>query len=131
MSTASDLVAFFRTEWSDRFVDTCVINRKSAGALNTTTGEYTPTDTPQYSGSCLVRPKDPYTAVIGEELVELRGYLVIIPYSEEDVAVDDVVTVTSTFDGVLDGKNLIVRNVRADTYNTARKLDCEDNQGGP
>lgn len=129
MSIPTSLLPFFRTQWATRFTATCVINRVGLGAINTTTGVYTPTNTPQYSGPCLVRPASPASVQIGEELVEQRNYLVVVPYDEEDVAVDDIVTVTSTNDGVLDGKTLVVRNVRADEYNTARKLDCEDNQG--
>ena len=129
--TLSGSITFFRTQWAARLLDTCVINRPSLGALNTGTGVYTPTDTPQYSGTCLVRPQSPQSVQFGEELVEMRGYLVAVPHNEADVAVDDVVTVTSTRDLQLNGKRLVVRNVRTDTYNTVRKFDCEDNQGGP
>lgn len=129
--TLAGSITFFRTQWVGRRLDTCVVNRRSLGALNTGTGVYAPSDTPQYSGTCLVRPQSPGSVEVGGEQVELRRYLVILPHDEADVAVDDIVTVTSTRDLQLNGKQLVVRNVRTDTYNTTRKLDCEDNQGGP
>lgn len=130
MSIATGTLAFFRTQWANRLVDTCTIVKRTAGALNTTTGVYAPTEATHYTGPCLVRPEGPSSIEAGEELVEMRGYLVVIPYTETAVVVDDIVKVDSTRDGVLDVKELVVRNVRADSYNTARKLDCEDNQGG-
>lgn len=130
MSVATDTLALFRTQWADRLEDSCVIREITGTALNTTTGVITPTYTQRYSGSCLVRPQSPSSAQVGEQLTEQRGYLVVIPYSETAIGVDMEVVVTSTTDAKLNGKVLIVRNVRTDTYNTARKLDCEDNQGG-
>lgn len=130
MSIATDTVPLFRTQWSNRMVDTCTIVRRSPGALNTTTGVYTPTEATQYTGACLVRPQSPTSVSAGQELVEKRDYLIMVPYTVTAVAVDDIVKVDSTRDGVLDIKELVVRNVRTDSLNTVRKLDCEDNQGG-
>jgi hypothetical protein len=131
MSIVTDHVTgLFRTEWATRFVDTCDIVARSQGALNTTTGEYTPTEVVHYSGACLARPMSPGSTEVGEEQIEQRDYLVVIPWDKVAVEIDDIVKMTSTFDGVLNGKELVVRNIRADTYNTARKLLCEDNQGG-
>lgn len=130
MSIASDTVAYFRTEWADRLVDSCVFAPRVLGGLDTTTGVHPTSGTPTYSGPCLVRPQSAASVVAGEELIEQRGYLVVLPWDAVGVGIDDIGTVTSTFDGVLNTKQVVVRNVRADTYNTARKLDCEDNQGG-
>lgn len=130
MSIPTDTLSYFRGEWATRLTDSCVIRGSSGETLNTTTGELTPTWDTHYSGPCLVRPKSAMSVEAGELLVEQRGYLVVIPYDETDVGVDMEVVVTSNTDEQLDGKVLIVRNVRTDTYNTARKLDCEDNQGG-
>jgi hypothetical protein len=129
MSIPTSVLGFFRTEWASRFTDTCVVNRVTGRTLNTSTGVYTPTLAAHYSGGCVVRPQSPSSAEAGQELVEQRGYLVVLPYDEADVRPDDIVTVTSTTDTQLNGKQLVVRNVRTDTYNSARKLDCEDNQG--
>lgn len=136
MSLATDTLAFFRTHWADRMVDTCTIVNRVKGAVNTTTGVYVPTDTTLYTGACLVRPQSASATQAGEELVEQRGYLVVIPWNTTAVVVDGlgieevIVKVDSTRDLLLDVKELVVRNVRTDSYNTARKLDCEDNQGG-
>lgn len=129
MSVATDHLTFFRSDWATRFVDTCTIGRVTGRTLNTSTGVYTPTVVSQYSGPCLVRPQAPASAQAGQELIEQRNYRVFLPYTVTAVKVDDVVTVTSIFDGVLNGKQLIVRNILADTYNTRRVLECEDNQG--
>lgn len=130
MSIPTSGLGFFRTQWADRFTDSCVVREVTGESLNTTTGVMTPTYGTHYSGPCLVRPQSGTSVEAGELLVEQRGYLVVIPYDETDVGVDMEVVVTSLTDAQLNGKTLIVRNVRTDTYNTARKLDCEDNQGG-
>ena len=130
MSIATETVPLFQAHWADRFTDTCTIIRTTGQTLNTTTGAYSAgTPTTVYSGACLVRPQAASSAQFGGEQVELRGYNVFVPYTVEGVLPDDVVTVTSTTDGELDGKTLIVHNVQSDTYNTRRLLECENNQG--
>ncbi len=129
MSVATDALAFFRTQWATRFTDTVLVREITGSSLNPSTGVITPTYTTRYSGPGLVRPQSPASVQVGEELVEQRGYLVVIPHGEIAIGVDMEVVVTSATDAKLNGKVLIVRNVRADTYNTARKLDAEDNQG--
>lgn len=134
MSIASDHIPFFRGEWSDRFIDTCVVKRVTGSSFNSTTGQTTPTYTTQYSGVCLVRPPMGIdrgeSAFFGEQTVEYRKYLIFIPYTADNPQVDDLVDITSTFDGILNGKQLTVRNVPTDSYNNRRVLECEDNQGG-
>ena len=126
MSVASDSLAFFRTQWTDRFVDTCVVKRITSTSFNDSTGVRTPTYTTQYSGACLVRPLTPGSAEFGQELVELRGYTVFVPHDEGDPLPDDLVDITSTFDGFLNGKQFVVRNVAGDTYDTVRRLHCQE-----
>ena len=131
MSVVTDHVTgLFRTEWATKFVDTCEIFARTQGALNTTTGTYTPSEETHYSGPCLYRPLSPGSADVGEEQIEQRDGLLVIPWNADLVQIDDIVRMTSVYDGVLDGKEMVVRNIRVDTYNTARKLLLEDNQGG-
>lgn len=130
MSVASSTIGFFRMQWERRFVDSCVVKRQTGETFDPDTGQATPTYATQYSGPCLVRPGSPSDTVAGEQQVELRTYTVLVPHHVTTPQVDDLVDVTSTRDGVLNGKTLVVRNVSSDTYNTVRRLVCEDNQGG-
>ena len=129
MSTAADTLTFFRDQWASRLVDTCTVERRSLGALNPGTLTYTPTVAVQYTGPCLVRPQNGSAKDYGQESVATRDYVVMVPFGEDDVVVDDIVVVNSTHDGLLDVKELIVTNVRVDTYDTVRRFDCLDNQG--
>lgn len=126
MSVASSMASFFRDQWSDRFVDSCVVKRETGTSFNDTTGVYSPTYTTQFDGSCLVRPKFADDEQSGERQAELRMYSVFIPYDEEDPLPDDLVDVTSTSDGFLDGKQFVVRNISGDTYMHRRELVCEE-----
>lgn len=94
--------------------------------LNTTTLALAPTYTTQYSGACLVRPQSESAVESGERQAEIRFYTVFVPYSEPDPLPDDLVDITSTNDTFLNGKQFVVRNVFGDTYETIRRLECEE-----
>lgn len=126
MSEVSTLLPFWQARWLTRMVDSCVVKRVTSTSFNDTTGVRTPTYTTQYSGVCLVRPLSPGSVEFGQELVETRGYTVFVPYTEEDPLPDDLVDITSTSDGFLDGKQFVVRNVPGDTHVTVRRLLCEE-----
>lgn len=130
MSVAADTLALFRAEWESRLVDSCVVKRETGASFNASTGVTTPTYTTQYNGACLIRPMGPAFADFGEREVAFRRYLLFVPYDTDDPAAGDLVDVTSTRDLNLNGKQLVIRNLRADTYNTARRYECEDDQGG-
>lgn len=130
MSIATDLLGFFRTEWADRLTDSCVVKRETGSSFSDVTGVSTPTYTTNYTGACLVRPLGPSEASFGQELLEVRGYTVFLPYSETDQLPGDLVDVTSTTDGFLTGKQFVVRNVNGDTYITNRALICEEVASG-
>lgn len=126
MSIATDLLAFFRTEWASRFTDSCIIKRVTGEGFNETTGVTTPTYTTNYSGPCLVRPLSASEAAFGQELLQIRGYTVHIPYSETDQLPGDLVDITSATDPFLTGKQFVVKNPPGDTYVTNRGLICEE-----
>jgi hypothetical protein len=100
--------------------------------LNETTGVLTPTylSPHPYEGVCIWRPGLRVDEDAGEQQIEIRYGTLIVPYGTDDIEPDDLVDMTSTTDTDLDGKQLVVRNVTTDTYLTARKIFCEDNQGG-
>lgn len=126
MTLPTDYATFFRNQWADRFVDSCVVKRETGTSFNDTTGEYTPTYTTQFSGNCLVRSKAASDTQSGERQAELRMYSVFVPYDETDPLPDDLVDITSTNDGFLNGKQFVVRNVAGDTYMHRRELVCEE-----
>jgi hypothetical protein len=126
MSVASSMGPFFRTQWADRLVDSCVVKRQTDETFDATTGQYEFVYTTQYSGDCLVRPKAAGDEQSGEQQAEVRMYSVFVPYDETDPLPDDLVDITSTNDGFLNGKQFVVRNVAGDTYNHRRELVCEE-----
>lgn len=133
MSALTDRIGFFRTRWADELADSCIVKRQTGSSFDSGTGQTTPSYTTQYSGACLVRPvlrEEGRSADFGGQQTEYRRYSVFVPYDTDGLQPDDLVDVTSTRDGDLDGKQLVVRNVRTDTYNVVRELNCEDNQGG-
>ena len=127
MSLASDIQSFFQTKWANRLVDTCTVKRVSDSGFSTTSGSYSPTYTTVTTTSCLVRPSAQGDEVAGEAQQELRRYNVFISYQVTDLQPDDLVDITSTNDSYLNGKTFTVRNVRGDTYNHVRRLECEEN----
>ena len=54
--------------------------------------------------------------------------MVLVPYDEADPLPGDLVDVTSTTDSRLNGNQLVVLAVGGDSYNTVRKLFCEEYQ---
>ena len=128
MSVASDSLAFFRTQWTGRLVDTCTVKRITSTSFNDSTGVRTPTYTTQYSGACLVKSLAAGSTEFGQELVETRGYIVFVPYTETDPLPDDLVDITSTatYDSFLNGKQFVVRNIGAESNVTVRRLICQE-----
>ena len=114
-------------------VDACTITRRTGlGAINETTGQYTPTSSTIYTGACRVKPRDnaDRVAQYGQEVVSFWPYVVSVPISVSTVDLDDVVTITaSALDSSLVGLSLRVREVLSGTHLTARRLSCEVNAG--
>ena len=128
MSIASGVLDFFRDQWADRLVDSCIIQEQTGESFNATTGESEPTYTTRYEGPCLIRSGSPGDATYGEQLAETRMYTVHVPHTTEGLSHGFLVDITSTHDGDLDGLQLVIRNVGKDTYRTNRPLECEENQ---
>lgn len=112
-------------------VDTCTITRGSGSrTFNETTDQYeTTAGTTVYSGACRVKPSvlsGNTTVQAGEREVALWPFTVSVPFTADDVELNDTVTVTASLDSSLVGKTLRVRSVARGTYVTARRLDCEE-----
>ncbi|MCI0678528.1 MAG: DUF6093 family protein [Actinobacteria bacterium] len=128
MSVASETLPFFRDQWAERLVDSCVIKRADGSSFSDVTGQTTIVYETIYLGVCLVRPTGAGSAEYGEQETAVRRYRVFIPDDETGPQPGDLIDVTSTRDGHLDGNTLVITGLRADTYNTVRALDCEENQ---
>lgn len=109
-------------------IDSCVIARVTGETIVGTVR--TPTYTTVYTGVCSARAYQASDAIAGDRQLEFRAIRVRLPHGTTGIKVDDRVTITSTHDGALDGKVLVVRNIRTDSYNTVRVLECEDTQDG-
>lgn len=134
MLTDSEL-ASIRDTHDQALPDTCTITRAAGpGTFDESTGQYAsvPAPTAVYSGACRVgmaavsgsRGLD-----FGEEPVTIRMYVVTLPASEDDVQVDDIVTITDSADTQLEGKVLRVADVRAWSFGITRRLVCQENAG--
>lgn len=132
MSIVTDHLTFFRTRWATRLVDTCTINRRAAGTLNTTTGVIAAgADAEQYSGVCLIRPASRSQKDYGQEQIGVVLYEVFVPYTVTGIEPDDqVVLGTVNYDAELQAETLRVVSVEGDSYNTIRRLVCAHNLGG-
>lgn len=118
--------------------DTCAIVRRTPGAFNTGTGNYAaPSDAAIYSGPCRVSPLSGLTSrvTVGEEAVINQSKWVFLPPEATGPTIEDVVTVMTSEDTTLVGKEMVVRDVAAQhsplTAAAARWLVCEDIREGP
>lgn len=113
--------------------DRCTIARAADDAtFDTAAGVYTPAGTVQvYVGPCRVvsNAVDDRTVLVVDERRAIRSTVVVLPFDVDDVEVDDVVTVTVSDDGRLQGRSLRVTGVEVDSAATARTLYCEDDLG--
>lgn len=103
------------------FVDSCTVTRYTVAESD---GELSESGTQLYSGGCRVRPlRGSEIEVAGQE-TDLHMYRVLLPYNTDGVKPGDVVAVTSSTDGDLDGAELVVDSVRASSSSVARRLIC-------
>ena len=142
MSIATDHVAFFRTRWADRLVDTCTGRRVDdpRGSINPSTYQYdSQSSTVIYDdgagspGACLIRPMGGQANAdeFGQEAQTRIGYTLILPFDATGVIPDDEFTIdTSVTDAEMVGKILIVRAALVDSYRVKTQLICELNLGG-
>lgn len=129
----TDVVPFFRTWWESRLTNSgtsCLVKRPSSEVFNETTGTYDVTYSTCYSGACLVRPSSHDDEQSGERQVEIRYYNLFLPHTATDIQPDDLVDITSTTDSLLNGLQMVVRNVSADAYVTRRAVRVEEVVGG-
>lgn len=119
-----------RTAAERLMVDTVTVTRiTTQGAINETTGGYTPTSPTVYSGKARVKLNNVADLVVdaGGRGASVREYIVSVPLSSTVFAVDDTVTLTSSpLDPSQVGLVLHVLGVTHGTQITARRLRCQE-----
>lgn len=110
--------------------DECVITRAGAAAFDESDGSWSPAaGVTIYDGPCRVKEfgeTQGSRVVIGSIDESLSRYVVTVPVSVIDVAVDDVITVGSTVDEALDGRVFVVVAVPAKSWPIDRDLLVEE-----
>jgi hypothetical protein len=133
--SASEL-AGIRADAQQLFVDACTIERQPTSKLDSIrevergTGQLI--DDPReliYTGSCSIYPiksrRDRFDE-FGQGLIFTRQYRVTLPHSEDDVQIRDIVTITSSDDTQLIGREMEVRDVIVSTILGYRSLTVHD-----
>lgn len=110
-------------------VDTCKIERlASRGEFDPETGNYSPTWETLYEGRCRLKNQGAGgSSEYGEHEVNLPTYQVVLPYDvSPEIRETDRVTVTSSADAWLVGRQMQVTGVDKTALKTARRLTVQD-----
>lgn len=76
-----------------------------------------------YTGVCRFKPTSgPRETTVGERVVTMRDTDLLLPHDAPDVERDDLVEATSTEDGLLDGRQFKVTDVRVASQQAFRRL---------
>lgn len=130
MSVAS-VLARGRAAHARLMTDTVVIDRKTLGAFNPTTGEYATTWTTVYTGPADVKPggQQARGAQAGETETAIGRYDVTIPfYAAGLVKVEDRITASAADDARMVGRALFVTAVGLGSRRTAWHLAAVDQE---
>jgi hypothetical protein len=104
-------------------LDTCTIASQA-----TTYVDGSLTDDPTvtiYTGGCRVKPASDETLQIADGQFDAYAYTVTVPHDVDGVKPGDIITVTATTDGDLNGAVLVVTGVpRRSTFSILRRLAC-------
>lgn len=125
----AEQLASMRATVDSTLTDACTIAGQSEPAFDPDTGTYT--DTPGdsvYSGPCRLGPTEGSDRVVevGGEPVSLRTYKLRLPWGTEDIAVDQIVTFTTSNDPHLVGRRFRVIDVRGLTDVLSRSTTVEE-----
>lgn len=111
--------------------ETCTVTRAGAADIDPVTGVHSGTPTTIFSGACRIRQfsnSQDAVVMVGDLDETLARYVLTVPASATGVAVDDVVTVSSTTDADLDGRTFYVSHIPKQSWLTDRRLMIEDRQ---
>lgn len=127
----SDELAAMRETSESAMPETCTITRADSADIDPVTGVYSGTPTTVYSGACRIRQysnSQDAVVMIGDLDETLGRYILTVPASATGVAIDDVVTISSTTDDDLDGRTFYVSHIPKQSWLTDRRLMIEDRQ---
>lgn len=87
-------------------------------------------EAPYYDGPGRIqaRPVQSGSATSGDQLITVLGYVVAVPWSVDDVRPTDLVECYESVDPRNVGKVVTVLDVQSSTFETARRMACEDYQ---
>jgi hypothetical protein len=127
MSIPASTVGYFRNQWTDRFVDSCVVTRYDYAnpTFNDTTGETEYPSTTPYSGECLVRPATAGHGEVdfGEDRRQEVDYDIYLPFDAATLENGDEVSVTADLDPNI--PTLTVLKGFTDSYLTRRHYETK------
>lgn len=123
--------AHHRPAATDTMTASCVITRPAGTGTSSPDGTWTPgLATAVYSGPCRVQAldTDERLRARGETQETQRRYLVAVRYDAADLALGDLVAVTSAVDPHLAGKKLRVIDLRYGSEQWQRDLICGEKE---
>jgi hypothetical protein len=96
--SAADALLAGRREAEALMIDACTVTRPGESITDPETGEVTPSSTPVYSGPCKVQQtiSQASNPTAGSHAFTVQDSRVDFPVSAGPLAVDDVVTITSS-----------------------------------
>lgn len=123
--TAASLTTRGRAAAEALMADACTVRRLASAAVNSETGQITPTYTTVYTGKCKIGQQTPEAnpQTAGEASVYVNQLVLHLPMSVTGVQPDDQVTVdSSALDPDLVGRVFHLRGPAHKSYATARRF---------
>ncbi|MET0416384.1 MAG: DUF6093 family protein [Actinoplanes sp.] len=120
-----DLVAEAQAFAEEGMVDTCTIQHVT-GENTDADGNVTPTYSTVYTGSCRVQQQQPYAERndAGQAYQLLLRLEIQLPMSVTGISPDDVVTIVTSRDADLVGRQFSVRDLAHKTDASSRRVQC-------
>lgn len=133
---SADELAGIRADATQLFVDACVVERlptsktDSTREVNRLTGALVDEARELiYTGQCSIYPiksrRDRFDE-FGQGLIFTRQYRVVFPFDTDTIQIRDRVTITSSDDGQLVGREMEVRDVLVSTIEGYRSVTVHD-----
>lgn len=126
MLTAAEITAM-RAVTAQVLPDTATITRVTGTTFNPATGTNTPTTSTVYSGAARLSMPSmaEREALFGGEQVTMTRFIVTLPYDADDIELEDVVTFSSSGDGLAETRSFRVVVVGSMSYDLNRTIGCE------
>jgi len=126
MSIVAAVLARGRAAAEALMDDECTIKRPTGKTTDPTTGQVVTTYTTLYTTQkCRVQYRGQWgeRRDTGQDAVVMQTIEIQLPITVTDLAVGDTITITATtFDPVLVGRELLLKDINADTHATMRRV---------